>query len=310
MSRAWRVLKESLAAERASPPVAPKRRGELAFLPAVLEVTETPPSPTARVLSAVLCLFLVILLAWAILGRVDVVAVAEGKTIPSGRSKTVQAAEAAVVASILVEDGQTVAAGDVLIRFDPTEIGADRERIAQELAEAQVTAARLRALLGDATLQTALAMFQPPPGADPALVEGQRNLLMSEVRDHRAKLAQIDDEIRSREAQQAQITAAIGKLDRVIPLLAEAEAARRSLLESGSGSRLIWLETRQQLVEAEEERRIQTFQLAEAASGIAETRSRRDTLETDFRLTKTRELSEADRAAVALAQELVKAERS
>jgi len=85
MSRAWRVLKESLAAERASPPVAPKRRGELAFLPAVLEVTETPPSPTARVLSAVLCLFLVIMLAWAILGRVDVVAVAEGKTIPARR---------------------------------------------------------------------------------------------------------------------------------------------------------------------------------------------------------------------------------
>jgi isoleucyl-tRNA synthetase len=82
--------------------------------------------------------------------------------------------------------------------------------------------------------------------------------------------------------------------------LAEAETARRTLLETGSGSRLTWLETKQQLVEAEEERRIQTFQLAEAASGIAETRSRRDSLETDFRLTKTRELSEADRAAVAL----------
>lgn len=217
------------------------------------------------------------------------------KTIPSGRSKTVQAAEAAVVDAILVEDGQTVAAGDVLIRFDPTQVGAERERIAQQLAEAQVTAARLRALLGTATLETALTAFQPPPGADAALVEGQRNLLVTELRDHAARLGQIDDEIRSREAQQAQIAASIGKLDRVIPLLAEAEAARRSLLESGSGSRLVWLETRQQLVEAEEERRIQTFQLAEAASGIAETRSRRAALETDFRLTKTRDLSEADR---------------
>jgi hemolysin D len=310
MSRPWRVLKESLAAERAEGPAPSRQRGEMAFLPAVLEVTETPPSPTARVLSAVLCLFLVIMLAWAILGRVDVVAVAEGKTIPSGRSKTVQAAEAAVVASILVEDGQTVAAGDVLVRFDPTQVGAERESIAQQLAEAQVTAARLRALLGNVPLEATLSAFQPPPGADPALVEGQRNLLVTEVRDHAAKLAQIDDEIRSREAQQAQIAASIGKLDRVIPLLAEAETARRTLLETGSGSRLTWLETKQQLVEVEEERRIQTFQLAEAASGIAETRSRRDSLETDFRLTKTRELSEADRAAVSLAQELVKADRT
>jgi hemolysin D len=282
----------------------------MAFLPAVLEVTETPPSPTARVLAVVLCLFLVIMLAWALLGRVDVVAVAEGKTIPSGRSKTVQAAEAAVVAAILVEDGQTVAAGDVLIRFDPTGIGAERERIAQQLAEARVTSARLRALLGTGTLETALSSFRPPPRADAALVDGQRNLLVTEVRDHAARLGQIDDEIRSREAQQAQIAAAIGKLDRVIPLLAEAEAARRSLLESGSGSRLVWLETRQQLVETEEDRRIQTFQLSEAASGLAETRSRRDALETDFRLTKTRDLSEAERTAVALEQELVKADRS
>jgi hemolysin D len=310
MSRAWKVLRASLAAEKAAAPAPARQREELAFLPAVLEVTETPPSPTARVLAAVLCLFLVIMLAWAILGRVDVVAVAEGKTIPSGRSKTVQAAEAAVVASIHVEDGQTVAAGDVLIRFDPTQIGAERERIAQELAEAQVTAARLRAVLGNGALETALAGFRPPATADPALVAGHRDLLVTELRDLTAKLAQIDDEIRSREAQQAQIAASIGKLDLVIPLLAEAETARRSLLATGSGSRLAWLETKHQLVEAEEERRIQTFQLAEAASGIAETRSRRGALETDFRLTKTKELSEADRAAVALAQELVKAERS
>ena len=46
-------------------------------------------------------------------------------------------------------------------------IGAERERIAQELAEAQVTAARLRALLGNGTLEAALSAFRPPAGPRP-----------------------------------------------------------------------------------------------------------------------------------------------
>jgi hemolysin D len=310
MSRALKVLRDSLSAERASSRTPRRDPGSLDFLPAVLEVTETPPSPTARVLAAVLCLFLLLSLAWSIIGRVDVVAVAEGKTMPSGRSKTVQAAEAAVVTSIHVEDGQTVAAGEILIQFDPTQTGAERERIAQALAEAQVAAARLRSLLTSGTLDAALAGFLPPADADGTLVESQRDLLVTEFRDHAAKLAEISQEARSQDAQRAQITATIRRLDLIIPLLSEAEAARHSLLESGSGSRLTWLETKHQLVDAEEERKIQSFRLAEAESVIAQTRTRGDALVADFRLTKTKELSDAERQAVSLAQELVKADRS
>ena len=60
------------------------------FLPAILEVTETPPSPVGRLVLYSVILLLTALLFWSIVGHIDETAVAEGKVIPSGQMKTVQ----------------------------------------------------------------------------------------------------------------------------------------------------------------------------------------------------------------------------
>src|SRR5690349_2282581 len=91
-----------------------RRRHELEFLPAALEIVETPPSPVGRATAATLVGLFCIALAWAYLGYVDIVATAPGKIVPSGRTKVVQPLEIGVVRAIHVHDGQTVKAGDVL----------------------------------------------------------------------------------------------------------------------------------------------------------------------------------------------------
>src|SRR5262245_30660182 len=73
-----------------------RRRDELAFLPAALEVVETPPSPIGRAVVYAIVAAFVVALAWACLGTVDIVAVAPGKIIPSGRTKTIQPFESGV----------------------------------------------------------------------------------------------------------------------------------------------------------------------------------------------------------------------
>src|SRR5438874_2926329 len=92
-----------------------RRDHELAFLPAALEIVETPPSPIARAIGATIISVFVLALIWACLGTVDIVATATGKIIPSGRSKVIQPFEAGVVRAIHVRDGATVRADDVLI---------------------------------------------------------------------------------------------------------------------------------------------------------------------------------------------------
>src|SRR4030081_151128 len=96
------------------------RRDELAFLPAALEIVETPPSPTGRAISASIAAVFCIALIWASIGRVDIIATATGKVVPRGRTKVIQPFETAVVRAIHVRDGQRVKAGDVLVELDPT----------------------------------------------------------------------------------------------------------------------------------------------------------------------------------------------
>jgi len=81
------------------------RRGEeLAFLPAALEIMETPPSPIGRTIAASIVLLFCAALAWAWWGTIDIVASATGKIVPGGRTKVVQPFEIGVVRSIRVED--------------------------------------------------------------------------------------------------------------------------------------------------------------------------------------------------------------
>src|SRR5712671_5883342 len=70
---------------------AQERRGEeLAFLPAALEIVETPPSPIGRTIAATIILLFCAALVWAWWGTIDIVASATGKIVPSGRTKVIQ----------------------------------------------------------------------------------------------------------------------------------------------------------------------------------------------------------------------------
>src|SRR5467141_3273648 len=90
-------------------------REELAFLPAALEVVETPPSPVGRAIGWTIMAVFCLAVAWASFGTVDIVASAQGKVIPRGRTKVIQPFETGIVRAINIRDGQEVKAGDVLI---------------------------------------------------------------------------------------------------------------------------------------------------------------------------------------------------
>ena len=62
---------------------------------------------------------------WTFVGRLDVNAVAPGKLEPTGRVKVIESLDPGKIAAILVENGQPVRAGDLLLEFDPAEAAAD-----------------------------------------------------------------------------------------------------------------------------------------------------------------------------------------
>jgi hemolysin D len=106
------------------PPIAVTGR-DREFLPAALEILETPPPPLPIALIVTICGFALAALIWSCLGRLDVHAVALGKIETAGYSKVIEPLDPGKVAAIHVEAGQSVKAGDLLLELDPAEAGAD-----------------------------------------------------------------------------------------------------------------------------------------------------------------------------------------
>ena len=135
----------------------PKRDAdELAFLPAHLELTETPLSAAPKWSARLIMLFALLALLWACIGQMDIVAVAQGKTAPGGRSKTIQPLETAVVEEIAVGNGQHVKAGQVLVKLAAVGSDSDYTQAEQALQAARLSRLRQQALL------SALDKHEPP----------------------------------------------------------------------------------------------------------------------------------------------------
>ena len=122
------------------------KNSEIAFLPAALEIQETPPSPTGRSIIWIIVLFFLAAWIWAWFGHVDIVAVAQGRIIPSGHSKVVQPLVLGTVTAINVEEGQAVQAGEVLMTLDASSAEADVARLTDELNRAKQDITRLSTL--------------------------------------------------------------------------------------------------------------------------------------------------------------------
>ena len=137
------------------------RRDEIDFLPAALEIVERPASPAARFVALAICVLGTVALIWTCIGKVDVIATAAGRIVPTGNSKLVQPAETGVIAQILTADGDHVSAGQILIELDPSDALADKTRYSQELAKIRLEIARLRGLCEIANGRPGLLVAAP-----------------------------------------------------------------------------------------------------------------------------------------------------
>jgi hemolysin D len=287
---------------------APERSAEeLAFLPAALEIVETPPSPLGRKIAAVIMVLFCLALLWAWWGTIDIVASATGKIVPSGRTKVIQPFETGVVRAIRVQDGQTVKSGEVLIELDPTVNAAERDHLRNDLLAEQLNIARLRAALiedGEGA-----AGFTPPAGADPVLIAAQRQLLLNQATEHRAKIAALTRQQAQKEAEQATTAATIHKLETLIPVVQQRVDIRKTLMERELSSKITYFEILQLLVEQQEELSVQNSHLHEAEAGVAAIRETRGQAEAEYRRSLSDELAKSEQKAGGLAQDLIKAEQ-
>jgi hemolysin D len=287
-------------------------KDEIAFLPAALEILETPASPVGRAMGLVIILVFATALAWACLGEVDITASAQGKIIPSGRTKVIQPFETSVVRAIHVRDGQKVKAGDVLIELDPTINEAERGQQRNDLIAAQLDIARLKAALAAVvdpdTSVDPITYFHPPAAASPDAVATQKRFLLDQVSEHHAKVTSQERQQAEKEAEHATAAATIAKLETLIPLLDQRVDIRETLYNHQTGSKWNYLEILQAATEQKEELKVQKKKLEQAAASVAAIIATLAQTRAEFGRTLSGELAEAQRKAGSLAHAVIKAE--
>ena len=300
-------MKSAKVVELFANPRQSRSAAELAFLPAALEIVETPPSPVGRAIGATVILVFCVALAWAAFGRIDIVASAQGRIVPSDRVKVIQAMEIGVVRRLLVEDGQKVKAGDVLLEIDPTINEAEARQARRDLRTTRLDIARLRAAATDTG--DPLEAFTPPADADAQQVSDQRRFLESQVAEHRAKVGALDRQRQQKEAEVEATGATVAKLEAMIPVLQQRYEIRRNLANQELGSKLQYLEMLQSLTEMQQERKVQQNNKRVAEAAAAAIGEQRAQAVAEYRRGLFDELGKMIQKENGLAETLVKAEQ-
>ncbi len=235
---------------------------EAAFLPAALSLQNTPAHPAPRRVAITLCLLFVTALAWAIFGQIDIVAVAPGRIVVSERTKTLQPLEAGIVKRVLVNDGDAVEQGQVLVELDATNASADGASV-QEQMNAAVSEERRAAELMN-SLRSGKAPLHPTTPQ-----------LQSEYQDITARLSKLAAEQSRRQAELATVGQSIAKLEATLPIAQQREADVKGLAEQGFMSSHSGQDRTRERIEQERDLATQRARLAEAQAALVETQNNR-----------------------------------
>jgi len=304
LSRHWVVLRESVRQDRLERR-ARQASADPAFLPAALEILESPPNPLGRAVLWAVTGFIVLAIAWSIIGKVDVVASSQGKVVPAGLVKVVQPSDYGVVRAIHVAEGDRVVAGQPLIELNPTASTAELEQARQALSAAEVDRARARALVDHAMGRPARFVAPDGMGGDP--LRTQVSLVQARISGNRATVEGLVQDRAQRIADLGMIEAEIAKLEETLPLAQEQLQGLERLESQGYAPRLRVSEVRERVVGLRQDLAIRREERRKARAAVAAVEAQIGRVRSEFAGEALDALTEAENARALRAEELAKA---
>jgi HlyD family secretion protein len=277
------------------------RADPIDFSTALLRIQDKPPAPLAGWMLRLLVGLLAGVALWAVFGRLDIVAVADGKLVPSSYLKIVQPAEQGIVKEILVREGEKVAEGQVLIRMDAALAQADSKSLAADVQTRRLALRRIEAQLvgrplvrgsDDSSVHYAQAAAQME-----ANVRAYENALAQE----RSLLEKARNDLAAAESNKA-------KLEQVLPHYVEQERAFEKLQKDGFAGRVIATDKARERIEKEQDLRTQEFVIRSSRALIAQSEAKLAQITADYRRQLQAERVETAMQLERASQELAKHE--
>ena len=279
--------------------LSPRDPDPLAFSPPLLRLTDTPPNPLGRQVLWLLLSLLAALLVWALVGQLDIVAVAEGKLIPQSYLKIVQPAESGIVKEILVKEGDAVRAGQALLRMDPLIADADAQALDAEYRRKRLSLRRIDA-------EIANRPFAEEAGDPPALYReiaaqhrANRAALEAALAEEHSRLVRYRHDLASSEQVRE-------KLEATLPHYRAQDAAFEKLAKDGFAGTLMASDKRRERIEREQELQNQVHLVASNRAYVTQSEKRLAQIDSDYRRQLHAERNELHGQAEKLAQEIAK----
>lgn len=242
----------------------------------------------ARALLRWAALAVVALVVWAAYARIDEVTKGQGRVIPSSQLQVVQAVDGGVVEELLVGEGQTVEAGQVLVRIDPTRFVSSLRENRAELLALQARAARLTALSDGRPFEPGQALSYEIP----EIVAQERAHYQSSLAGLEAQLGIARQQLTQRNEELREATGARASAARSLELTDRELAVTKPLASAGAVSEVELLRLERDVNRFRGERDQADAQISRLRAAIREANQKIQDVELSFRNQVRKELSE------------------
>jgi membrane fusion protein, adhesin transport system len=224
----------------------------------------------SRTLLRVIGVSLAVLLIWAALAPLDEVSRGEGKVIPSSQLQIVQSVDGGVVQEILVQEGQIVNKGDVLVRIDSTRFLANYRESFAEFTGLRARAVRLDALITvkEFILPTDLEAEAPD------IIAHERNLYQAQRNELTEQTAIATSQLNQRQEELNEVRAKLTHAIKALELTTHELAVTKPLLASGAISEVEILRLEGDVVSAKSSREQAVAQEARLVLAVEESESK------------------------------------
>jgi adhesin transport system membrane fusion protein len=237
-----------------------------------------------------IAVILVVFIVWADHAVLDVVTRGQGKVIPSSRVQIIQNLEGGIMADIMVNEGEIVEKGQVLIRIDNTSAQSDYDDLRKRYLDGLATITRLVAELARTPAEDIVFPDDLLKDA-PELAEAER--LNAQIRRQQldTQLSILRDQAAQKEQELEQLTNKVENLKKSLSLAKQQLAIMEPLAKDGVVSKVDLLQTRRDVHEMNSELEVTQLQLPQVKTAMQEAKGRVQERDLTFRSEAAAELS-------------------
>jgi HlyD family secretion protein len=277
-------IKDALPSDAAGEDQVPRARRQRWHDPLQL-IQDEAPARIGRLVLRVVCGLLLLLLVWALFGKLDIVASAEGKLVPQTLVKVVQPAESGVVKELLVAEGDVVSPGQVLARLDTTLAAAEARGLASDLAMQEAQLRRVDAELADNAMDRR-------HDDDPALHAAVEAQFRAHVRAYQDAAAQEEGQLVRLRHERGAAEETLHKLEQTLPTYNRIAGAYAKLEKEGFMGSLVATEKERDAIEKARDLDAQRKAIAGLNAGIGAQENKVSQLRSSYRSDLQRERAE------------------